>query len=183
MIPPPLLPLFCFLLHCVFCCVSPFSLLKSWPPETTYTMHSLSWPLFYPLYYDHPKLFVSLILKYIHKIHGIKFIRVKVSRNCTSVGLSFLKCSSYYLEFCLSGSAPFYSTVVVFAVKFIFLIIIFIIQIWKEGKWGGGLWRKEIDAGGVGKIVLGQHLTVLTFLTPSCPTHYPSVWHPIRSEH
>lgn len=38
--------------------------------------------------------------------------------------------------------------------------------------------RDMVNIGGLGRQSLGQHFIVLTFLTPSCPTYNPSVWHP-----
>lgn len=69
--PSPLLPLLSSLPHSVPCSSPYFTLLKSWPLETVYTMHSLRWSLFYPLSCDHPRVSVSLILK-LHSWHEIR---------------------------------------------------------------------------------------------------------------
>ena len=65
----PLFSFYYLFCHTVPCFFPDFSLLKSWPPEITYTMHSLSSSLFYPLSWVHPKLFASLILKLLVKAY------------------------------------------------------------------------------------------------------------------
>lgn len=161
-----------------------FSLLKSWPSETVYTMHSLSWSLFYPLSCDHPRLSVSLILKLhawheIHQGEGVQKLYMysvilslstfPIIWNSEWLHPLFLCCCCYFCCYvCFSSyNNNYYSNL----------------------KGGGEMRRRlmkkrdPVNIGRLGRQSLGQHYIALAFLTLPCPTHSPPVWHPTYSEH